>query len=104
TLLFVLSLLAHEAGHVLTALLTGTRLTAVGFCLWGAYTRRERAQGAAEILIAAAGPAVNLLLVALLFDADGLLGWVAQMNTALAIINLVPIGSSDGRRILSTIQ
>ncbi len=101
TALFVGCLLAHEAAHMLAALVTGTRFSAMGFCLRGAYIRRERARGIVELVISGAGPAVNLLLAAFLWRSQGILGWLAQMNAGLALINLLPLRGSDGQRIVS---
>jgi Zn-dependent protease len=99
-MLFVLSLLAHEAGHLLAARLTGTRFSAIGFCRFGAYNRRQRADGPAELFISAAGPAVNLAIAFLIFAVTSRAEWLAQMNMWLAIFNLVPCGNSDGQRML----
>src|SRR6059058_2488155 len=104
TLLAVLSLLLHEVGHAYAALLTHTRLSALGFCLWGSYIRRERAKGAAELFISAAGPATNLLIIALLWKNSGILGWLAQFNLFLLVANLIPHRGSDGRRMLITLR
>jgi Zn-dependent protease len=104
TSLFVLSLLAHEAGHFLIAKLNGTRCSAIGFCFRGAYLRRERASGAAEIAIAAAGPLVNIAIAAILWREVGLVAWLAQMNAVLAFLNLVPFRGSDGQRIMANLR
>lgn len=104
TALAIASLLLHEVGHAYAALLTRTRLSALGFCLWGSYIRRERAVGAAELFISAAGPATNLLIIALLWNYSGILGWVAQFNVFLLLANLVPHRGSDGRRMLATMR
>ena len=104
TALFLASLFAHEAGHAFTAMATGTRLSAVGFCLRGAYIRRSKARCGLELLISAAGPAVNLVLAVLLWGSVGIGGWLAQMNAFLVLINLVPFGGSDGQRIVAEIR
>ena len=104
TSLFVLSLLAHEAGHFLVAKLSGTPCSAIGFCLRGAYLRRQRASGIAEIAISSAGPLINIAIAAMLWRDVGLLAWLAQMNAILAFLNLVPFRGSDGQRILTTMR
>jgi hypothetical protein len=98
--LFVLSLLAHEAGHVTVAQLSGKRVTAVGFCFRGAYNRREAAEGATEFAISAAGPAVNLAIAAALNLQPGIAGWLGQLNLIVALFNLLPFGGSDGQRMV----
>src|SRR5437660_12638767 len=68
TLLFFASLAAHEAGHAITATLTGTKFSAMGLCLTGAYLRRNRAQGALGILLSSAGSLVSFLTDMALFN------------------------------------
>lgn len=99
--LFVLSLFAHEAGHILTARITHTEISAIGASWKGVYLRRKRAAGITEFLISAAGPAVNIALAALLWNGTGIAVWAAELNAALAVINLLPFSGSDGHRILN---
>lgn len=103
TALFFGCLLAHELGHASFAVATNTQVSALGFCKWGAYIRRHKAvEGANELLISGAGPAVNLVIALLLRDASGILGWLAQINLVLFLINILPMWNSDGKRMLST--
>jgi Zn-dependent protease len=106
TALFFVSLIAHEAGHMLLADMNHTRVKALGFCKWGVYLRREKAEGMAEIAISAAGPTVNLLIAYFFhdFSGTGTLAWLSQMNAILFVINMVPIAGSDGKRILTTLR
>jgi Zn-dependent protease len=104
TALLVACLAAHEAGHAVTAAATRTKVSALGFCLKGAYLRRSRAKGAVEILISLAGPAINLLLAVLLWSTHGIQAFLAQMNAFLFLINMWPHGGSDGQRILAEIR
>jgi len=104
TALVFASLLAHEAGHLLVAAMTGTRCSAIGLCLWGAYIRRTRAARWVEIAVSAAGPAVNVALAVLLWDAPGIGPFLAQMNAVLAVLNLIPCRGSDGQRILAELR
>ena len=104
TLLLLASLLLHEFGHIMFAIFSGVKVKALGLSRRGAYIRRECAQGASEILVAAAGPAMNLLLVVLFWNSTGTLGWLAQMNLALFVMNMTPLFGSDGQRILRTIR
>ncbi|TFG89566.1 MAG: hypothetical protein E4H17_00410 [Gemmatimonadales bacterium] len=114
--LFALVLL-HELGHSLVAQRLGVRIRSItlmplgGLALMDTLPRRPRD----EILIALAGPAVNLVLAApvlLAFalaagplDAAVLLGdslpaRFLHANLALALFNLVPAFPLDGGRVL----
>jgi Zn-dependent protease len=104
TALFVLSLAAHEAGHLLVAKLNGTPCSAIGFCFRGAYLRRQCAGGIAEIAISGAGPLVNIVIAAAFWQDVGLVAWLAQMNAIVAFMNLLPVRGSDGHRILITLR
>lgn len=55
-----------------------------------------------SLLVLAAGPAANLMLAAI----GAVVGWreVVLANLALCGVNLVPLGTLDGRRILHTIR
>ena len=104
TVLLFASLAAHEAGHAVAAALTGTKFFALGFCLKGAYIRRDCAKGATELLISSAGPLVNLIMAMSLWNNQGIFQWLAQMNLFLAVINLLPYRGSDGHRILAAMR
>lgn len=102
---FFASLFAHELGHILTARAAGVRISALGLCIKGAYLRREKAQDPVlELCISAAGPLVNLLLAFCLWNSHPVMRWLAQINLALFVINMLPIGGSDGQRILKTVR
>jgi len=97
----LLSLLLHEAGHMLTARLLWVPVREFGLKLGGAYIRRAYAtRRRDEILIAASGPLVNLLLVVPLIFVPHLGPQLATCNLFLGVINLIPLPSSDGLRIL----
>lgn len=100
TAAFFASVIAHEAGHLLVARVNGTAVSAFGCNHRGVYLRREKAEGAAELAISAAGPAVNLMLALLLYSYDGNWSWLAKMNGFLFLLNTLPIAGSDGHRIL----
>jgi len=104
TVLFVISLLAHEFGHMVVGLLIGARVRAFGFCLFGTYIRRNKEEGLAEMLISAAGPFINLLILLLFWGQSGILNWVAQMNAVLLVLNLLPVFNSDGQRLLQELK
>ncbi len=102
--LLLASLLLHEAGHILAALYFRVPVREFGLAFAGAYTRRAYAtRRRHEILIAAAGPAMNLLLVIPFLFLPQYGAQLALCNLLLGIINLLPIPSSDGLRILKAI-
>jgi Zn-dependent protease len=95
------SLLLHEAGHMLTATLLGVPVREFGLKLSGAYIRRASAKRRRdEILIAASGPLMNLLIVIPLAFVPRLGPQLATCNLLLGVINLLPLPASDGQRIL----
>ncbi len=101
--LIVASLLLHEIGHMLVALVLGVPVREFGLCMGGAYNRRGTARRRREeLLIASAGPLVNLLLVAtLILPSIG--PQLAFCNMVICVMNLLPLPSSDGLRILRAI-
>lgn len=95
-----LGLVLHEAGHALVTTLRGLRVRQVGICRRGLFVRRELGSPLDNMLIAAAGPAVNLLLC---------LTWhwlpdVALANAVFAIVYLLPIPNSDGSHIVPALR
>ncbi len=86
----------HECGHLAAAALLNVRVKKVGL-KWnkGLFTVRERGTVSQNLLIAMAGPLVNLLLVA-----SG--PWypvLSLANFCYALANMLPIEGSDGVRI-----
>ena len=101
--LVVASLIVHEIGHLAMAQWLGVRVKAIGLCLKGAYVCRSSSpEPLSELLIAAAGPAANLLVFLWLRDGNAVAKWVSLLNLVLAISNLLPIRSSDGHRIANS--
>ncbi len=114
TLLFFLSLLAHELSHALMALRSGIQVPAITLFLFGGVSHMSEEPGrpATELRVAAAGPimsfalalgfwAANLALAerapALVLAVTRYLAWV---NTALGVFNLLPGLPLDGGRML----
>jgi Zn-dependent protease len=111
-----LGLLLHELSHALVARGRGQEVTAIIF--HGLRAETVVSEGlpapAHEALIALAGPAMNLALAAfveavrLIFDPHGPLDVVLLTlvlgNAAMAGMNLVPFGSSDGARALRALE
>jgi Zn-dependent protease len=91
-----LAMVLHECGHLGAAALLDVRIKKVGL-KWnkGLFTIREQGTVSQNLLIAMAGPFVNLLLVALgpWYPVFGL------ANFCYALANMLPIEGSDGIRI-----
>jgi Zn-dependent protease len=115
TLLFFLSLLAHELAHALVAVRRGIPVHGITFFLFGgvAHTGKDSSSPLEEFLIAVAGPIMSVALAALflaLWWAGMNAGWegvvvagmayVGALNLILALFNLLPGFPMDGGRVL----
>lgn len=118
TLLFFLSLLAHELAHALVSRSKGIPVAGITLFLFGgmAWTRREPDTPRDELVIAGIGPVASLMLAGLfaltgrVAAAAGLAApvyvvaeYLAFINTALAIFNLIPGFPLDGGRVFRAI-
>ncbi len=120
------SLILHELGHALVARRLGIPIAGIDLWFFGGLSqmRREPQSAGEELKIAAAGPAVTLLLFALCLGATAVLasgrtvtdavlsnenlkttpalalvGWLGFINAALLLFNIVPAFPLDGGRI-----
>ena len=114
--LFFGSLLAHELAHAIVARGHGVEVEGITLWLLGgvAQLRSEAPSARAELGIAAVGPATSLALAGVfglaalgahIFMLPALvvavLGWLALINAALAVFNLIPAAPLDGGRVLA---
>jgi Zn-dependent protease len=115
TLLFA-SVLLHEIAHCVAAQWFGIRARAVTLNFFGGMSSlsREAARPGEEIVIAAAGPAVNVALTLGLLvvrfaalpyseSVATVATFLASLNTILAVFNLLPGLPLDGGRIFRAV-
>ncbi|MEM9036631.1 MAG: site-2 protease family protein [Actinomycetota bacterium] len=113
--LFLGSVLLHELGHSVAAQRNGIEVDGISLVFFGgvARLRGEPRTPGAEFRIAAAGPAMNVVLLgvfwALAAAIDGavensmvadVFWWLGIVNLILAVFNLLPASPLDGGKIL----
>jgi Zn-dependent protease len=114
-LLLIVSLIAHEMGHALLARRRGIAVEGIRLWLFGGIAQMsgDWVTGTTEMLVAAIGPAITLVISGAFVGATWLLGqigapplvivvteWLAAVNLALLVFNLIPAFPLDGGRIL----
>ena len=113
--IFFASIVLHELGHAFQALKEGMKIGDITLWLFGGVARFEGMfpSAGAEFRVAIAGPAVSLVLAiafALVDWAGGAIGlpepvlgvasYLARINGAVLLFNLVPALPLDGGRVL----
>jgi len=113
-MLFV-SVLLHELGHSVVALWYRVPVRSITLFLFGGVAQigAEPPSAIAEFLIAVAGPLVSLMLAALFYAVQplvagveplrGLAQYLAFMNLALVLFNVIPGYPLDGGRVFRAI-
>lgn len=105
------SVVIHELGHAVAARRYGIRTRAIVLFLFGgvAQIAKEPPTPASELVVAAAGPATSFLLGGLFWilravttgsALGAIIAYLAGINAALAVFNLVPGFPLDGGRML----
>jgi Zn-dependent protease len=117
-LLLLASLTAHELGHAVVARRRGIAVDGIRLWLFGgvAQMSSDWATARTEMLVAAVGPAITLVVAAVTVGATWLfyaLGaptlvvlvpeWVAALNILVLVFNLLPAFPLDGGRILRSL-
>jgi len=108
------SVLLHELGHAVVARRYGVHVSGIELSFFGGAAKMVQLPRSAdhEIAIAAAGPAVSLMLAGAGLGLGGLLhgslpgdlfGTIGWLNLVLAGFNLIPALPMDGGRILRAV-
>jgi Zn-dependent protease len=115
TVLFLACILLHEVGHAVTSLDRNIEVRSISLFLLGGVTESvgEPQRARDEIVIVGIGPLISLvigavfgLLVWALPDftvAELIAGWLAWLNCAMAVFNLLPGYPLDGGRLLRAV-
>lgn len=114
-LVFFICILLHELGHAFRAIKEGMKISGITLWLFGGVARFEGRfpSAGAEFRIAAAGPLVSIVLAGLFglgawgggnsglpLEIGGVLDYLARINIAVVVFNLIPALPLDGGRIL----
>ena len=104
------SILLHELGHAIVARRNNVEVERISLWAFGgvAQLKGEAATPRAEFKIAGVGPAISLVLGAVLLAPAAILtgiggavvGWLASINILLGVFNLIPGAPLDGGRLL----
>jgi Zn-dependent protease/CBS domain-containing protein len=113
--IFFLSVLLHELGHSVVALRYAIPVRSITLFMFGGIAQigAEPPSAKVEFLVAIAGPLVSLALAILFYALQGVLSgiaplygvaeYLAYINLALALFNLIPGYPLDGGRVFRAI-
>lgn len=99
----------HELGHLLMAWMCRVRVSELRLDILGARIRMDGLMSySTEWLVAVGGPAVNLATALAVYpslvredhSAEGWLFWFFTASLGLGLLNLLPVGTMDGGRML----
>lgn len=109
-IIFLISMLLHELGHIIIGLILGFKLKNLRFIPFGAKIefrelKKTKKIILKKILIYSAGPIMNLVSCYIVFFIDFEFNeeWF-YTNLLIGIFNLLPITSLDGGKILKQIM
>lgn len=111
-----LSVLIHELSHSFMALARGQAVQSITLFIFGGVSslKEEAAEARDEFLVSVVGPLSSFVLAALFWGAanlmpgrdsplDAILGYLAFVNLAVGVFNLLPGFPLDGGRVLRSI-
>lgn len=115
TVLFFTSLILHELGHAIQALREGMKIEGITLWIFGGVAKFSGMfpSAMAEFRVAIAGPLVTLLIGVVMIGLgsvpalpeaiDGVVEWLAIVNIALLVFNMLPAFPMDGGRVLRSL-
>ncbi|MFC1593061.1 site-2 protease family protein [Candidatus Omnitrophota bacterium] len=116
SLLFFTSVVAHELAHSLVGKANGIPIKSITLFIFGgvAHMTKEATKASAELKMAAAGPACSLAIGGLcvllwlltrnsIEPMAAMFQWLAYVNVALAVFNLIPGFPLDGGRVFRSL-
>jgi Zn-dependent protease len=102
--LIVVSLLVHELGHAIAAVLLDVQVHRIGLKFIGAYTHRKYAtRPIHDVIITASGPLASVFMTVASLFVPRVGVWLATWNFGIVVVNLIPFPGTDGYRILKTL-
>lgn len=114
--MFMVFALIHELGHLLCGIVLGLkpktlRIMPLGLCVefktevgdYNNKVKKSNKLAIKKILIAMAGPAINLFIAFILYISNTSMVNAIYCNLLIAMFNLLPIYPLDGGRILKNI-